>query len=124
MNKTDKTKHTPGPWAADPIYLGDSPKICAHRLFRPDAGGSFAVIENQNVTGKRLLNEEAAANARLIAAAPKMLATINEVIRRMADYHQDYREGQKKHKTYSRNDSLVLSSISSLVNARDQATRE
>lgn len=74
------TKHTPGPWKADPIYLGDSPKICAHRLFGGERGGSFATIENKTVTGLRLPNTEAAANARLIAAAPELLEALKGLV--------------------------------------------
>ena len=107
----NETKHTPGPWTAhDDDRTGTLPCVLSDKV---NAGGNFYVAQC-NVFE----------DARLIAKAPKMLETLNEVIARLADYQPDYRAGQKKHKTYSRNDGLVLSSLSSLVNVRDQAEGE
>jgi len=99
----NKTKHTPGPW------------------YEASMGNDHQGLVVDEQTGENIAVIYDKANARLIAKAPKMLETLNEVIAKLADYQPDYRAGQKKHKTYSRNDGLVLSSLSSLVNARDQA---
>ena len=58
------TQHTPGPWAIEPDALGESSIVT-------DNGGTIADVYGRNP-----------ANARLIAAAPDLLAALQAV----ADY--------------------------------------
>jgi len=59
-----KTKHTPGPWKVDPDYLEEV--ICSE----------FVSILPYCTSG---FEEEAEANAKLIAAAPEMLEALKTV---------------------------------------------
>lgn len=63
-----KGKHTPGPWSAEPMEDGCS---VAYRI--NDASGYEVAV-----TSGRDSDGEEAANARLIAAAPDMLAALKE----------------------------------------------
>lgn len=63
---TAETKHTPGPWGAEPMEDGCS---VAYRI--NDASGYEVAV-----TSGRDSDGEEAANARLIAAAPDMLAAL------------------------------------------------
>lgn len=65
-----KTAHTPGPWEAEPMEDGCS---VAYRI--NDAHG-YEI----GVTSGRDGESEEAANARLIAAAPDMLAALKECL--------------------------------------------
>ncbi|RWO20708.1 hypothetical protein [Mesorhizobium sp.] len=74
MNASE-TKHTPGPWAIDPTYLSE--------VQTPDdktiASCWHAHAEGRTVSITGVLEcslEESAANARLIAAAPDLLAAL------------------------------------------------
>ena len=67
------SKHTPGPWTAIPrLHLGDSPII-------DEAGDSIALVRCEDVVPS-IRN----ANARLIAAAPDMLAACEAAVRRLS----------------------------------------
>ena len=68
------TKHTPGPW----VVLGDKKTVRTQRRNRPE---SDVVICDcgLNIAGP-VSFEEVMANARLIAAAPELLAAADEVI--------------------------------------------
>lgn len=58
------TKHTPGPWNASLVYRGENWNIAA--------SGRLAVVE--------CFNDDAEANARLIAAAPELLDLLIEAV--------------------------------------------
>lgn len=62
------TKHTPGPWKLDPSFDPIT------NIFQQIAGGGFfvATVTHGNAKGR----EEREANARLIAAAPDLLAAL------------------------------------------------
>ena len=64
-----KTQHTPGPWAVDP---DDRPGMEWNNHIVQQARPNFAICFMTR-SGKRD-NSEAEANARLIAAAPELLA--------------------------------------------------
>ena len=76
--------HTPDPWRADPVYGGDSTWIMAHRLFRPDCGGSFCTIEHFGITGKRLPNAESTANVRLMVQSPALLGIAQDCLHQLS----------------------------------------
>jgi hypothetical protein len=83
-----KEKHTPGPWFVDPRYpLTIRSSIESHD---PNHPGRCPIANIDLVNLGRLYGaygnlapvaEEAFANARLIAAAPELLAALEEVVR-------------------------------------------
>src|ERR1700743_1995785 len=80
-----KSAHTPGPWSADglTIYAPNGYRVC--RLTEP----------HKNERGKERAegNEYRAANARLIAAAPDLLAACIALSKRMPKRGEVYRSG-------------------------------
>lgn len=72
------TKHTPGPWTKMPTRSPDG-KLTGHILHRGEHGASFALLQNTSGLGVPLSDEEAEANAILIAAAPDLLAALVEL---------------------------------------------
>ncbi|WP_043588450.1 hypothetical protein [Geminisphaera colitermitum] len=76
MNPTNKISHTPGPWKVREDYTGDfltELEIIAdnsyyHRIARINAEEESALVQEQG------------ANARLIAAAPELLAALKECL--------------------------------------------
>lgn len=69
-----KTKHTPGPWHTD---AGQSFYVFAHGSLMEQAG-----VNN----GPFVCNASTQANARLIAAAPELLASLRRVLK-MLEIH-------------------------------------
>ena len=63
------TEHTPGPWTAN--QFGNQGEWDIHRSTPTLDGGYFVRVEPLHITREAL--DEAAANARLIAAAPDLL---------------------------------------------------
>lgn len=64
------TTHTPGPWYADKIQ-----DRTAYNIFMPGYGSAGASVQHcSNATG--CMGPEVEYNARLIAAAPDMLAAL------------------------------------------------
>lgn len=79
MKKPIELNHTPGPWHVG----GHVGKFESEKISYIGIGGGGAHLARAAITG--LVNEaEAAANARLIAAAPELLATL-QAIAEMAD---------------------------------------
>jgi hypothetical protein len=73
--------HTPGPWMA---YNSDNGRILKHWRIRGDCVRNdppFAVVDS----GGKMLPEYEAANARLMAAAPALLAACEEIIEHETD---------------------------------------
>jgi len=66
-----KTKHTPGPWKLNPQ---PNPNRPAYYTIYVKPGGPETVDHICQVTNK--MSEKWKANARLIAAAPKLLAAL------------------------------------------------
>lgn len=65
-------KHTPGPWVVDPDSPNDISPADDLRL-------GIALISNaDNIDGAWLFGDESKANAKLIAAAPDLLAELEE----------------------------------------------
>ena len=63
------TEHTPGPWRVDPAFFPEQPKVY------PDNGsGDFAHICRVNAGP-----DGYQANARVIAAAPDLLAALEDI---------------------------------------------
>ena len=65
------TKHTPGPWVTDPRYFGN--------VYCDDATGSLVAKCGRFEFVSRPA-EELAANTRLIAAAPDLLAALEAMV--------------------------------------------
>lgn len=67
------SKHTPGPWATGPM---EGSQGC--RIWQTDTQGNVKSIVGFCLQSKpsRELDEETEANARLIAAAPELLAAL------------------------------------------------
>ncbi len=68
--------HTPGPWTILPN------RVCVIGPCAEDEGGSALVAM---CAAARRDNDECAANARLIAAAPELLAALEELLAFSAD---------------------------------------
>lgn len=84
------TKHTPGPWRLDIAARSAGFAVVASR---PKAsGGTNRVCSTIPANRTPDAFEEAKANARLIAAAPEMLAALKDAIGALEfcrDYHSD-----------------------------------
>ena len=72
------TQHTPGPWATD-IRLAQAMVADAHGNAIADIARHEYSTEEQSYSDDRI-----AANARLIAAAPDLLAVLSAIV---SDYH-------------------------------------
>lgn len=85
-------KHTPGPWSVHPggQYVGE-------RIDGPSGRGlAHAITRDPHPTlGHGLSVDEAAANARLIAAAPDLLAACENTRDMLATYRQAFVDGQR-----------------------------
>lgn len=69
------TTHTPGPWYADKIQ-----DRTAYNIFMPGYGSAGASVQHcSNATG--CMGPEVEYNARLIAAAPDLLAALQTLVR-------------------------------------------
>lgn len=73
-------RHTPGPWKID--QDGENFTIDADGAFGPNRWSAVALCTANNLGSRPITEEEASANARLIAAAPDLLAAIRETVRR------------------------------------------
>ena len=72
------TQHTPGPWGVSRLATPDyAPEF---GIFRDDRGGAPALA--------RVMNENSEANAALIAAAPLMLAALQELADMVAENYE------------------------------------
>jgi hypothetical protein len=69
-----ETKHTPGPWMVEPVFIAQ--QTCGALHF-----GEYRFPFKRNGDGSCFTysREEAEANARLIAAAPEMLAALKSI---------------------------------------------
>ena len=71
-----EAKHTPGPWLTHPWSWGNDPRWRVIRLGSSGGSPGLAVIHPR----PGMKPGEAAANARLIAAAPELLEALIDVI--------------------------------------------
>lgn len=87
------TKHTPGPWTADGCSVYALDETGNVNRFSAHVQGGY-VVDNPDVRPvKRTSPEELAANARLIAAAPDMLAAGRAMIddyQTSTEHHPDH----------------------------------
>ena len=74
------SKHTPGPWEylTETTYAGDYPYGVGHKV---KMGNELLTISCHGYGADEFF-EEAAANARLIAAAPDLLKACKEFVRK------------------------------------------
>ena len=81
-------KHTPGPW--EPIKLNSAP-LGLWAVNAPGYGGRNPLVCGMEYSkGGPILHAESEANARLIAAAPDLLAALDEAYGELlADSHRD-----------------------------------
>lgn len=89
-------EHTPGPWAVLQAYQGegkDAPIIRCEaggyiaRLFHPDAMSGLTSLAPDRATAE--------ANARLIAAAPDLLAALEAAYEEMQTVDENLQEGKE-----------------------------
>lgn len=71
---TEQTKHTPGPWRAEQVRMG-GPSNPYLAWSVQGKGGCVAEIRYTGIHPKNQIGEDEA-NARLIAAAPDLLAAL------------------------------------------------
>ena len=72
MNNTMNNTHTPGPWRVSPSGI----LVCTADDDRPHV--NIAIIEDNGNDALAPMPNEVAANARLIAAAPELLAILED----------------------------------------------
>ncbi len=72
--------HTPGPWTAQPIYPFTNGGY--YVFVDADQSSIIATVHNRG-------HKNAAANARLIAAAPEMLAALHATRANSSEMHAD-----------------------------------
>ena len=68
-----KTQHTPGPWSVKP--LENDPLD----LLNPSKNGSWIISETNDIISHVGFPANEQANARLIAAAPELLAALEKI---------------------------------------------
>lgn len=72
------TKHTPGPWKVRKEWSGDGYEVYPTRAGKKPEFGQWAAIATvDSIISK---GESARKNARLIAAAPELLAALQEAV--------------------------------------------
>ena len=80
MTTETRTEHTPGPWEASPARRSI--------IIQTD---DLLIAETLNRVGYDQTNEEAEANARLIAAAPELLARLRVAVATIEDLATRYK---------------------------------
>ena len=85
------SKHTPAPWV-----LVNTGRVASHRHVMTEGGCAIANICDRGV----LDSEECEANANLIAAAPKLLEALKQVLQSLQFAHSAYPEIDGKVKAY------------------------
>lgn len=73
MQKNEKTKHTPGPWYYSEEKQNTFGEVIIRRIYHKRNGYNVEICLN-SVVADKIQAEEREANARLIAAAPDLLA--------------------------------------------------
>lgn len=90
-----KTKHTPGPWVneGEDIVVPEVPCIVISAKNHTNRGDRMIcqVASDMDVnTEEFILHDEEWANAHLIAAAPEMFKTLDDVLSVLLDLDQDH----------------------------------
>lgn len=84
------SKHTPGPWELDTDEAWPDVKVYADNLqFRVAIITDYA--DGVDKEQDKQMRAEQAANARLIAAAPELLAALEELVERLETLEHDHR---------------------------------
>lgn len=78
--KTTKSQHTPAPWTFDDVW----------HLIKGPNGEEVAAIHSAAVDGKLATRATAAANARLITAAPELAAAGRALVAALAKGDPQY----------------------------------
>ena len=90
------TEHTPGPWDTKIVDYGDMKEVEA--IVSPAAAytprDTFFVVLPGAIVGRSL--DECDANARLIAAAPELLASLESLFEHCAMVHRHWGEGSNQ----------------------------
>jgi hypothetical protein len=78
------TKHTPGPWHFR--ALPDDCHVVESRAWNPADGGSAANLDVCDGQTIHVYGKQAAADAALIAAAPDLLAALQDLTAQVTNY--------------------------------------
>ena len=84
-------KHSPGPWEVDERFLAASPKQSNFRIFAANQ-----VCELTTPSGFYRSPAETEANARLIEAAPDLLAALEGLFEHCVMIHKHWGEGSNQ----------------------------
>ena len=88
MKTKEKQTHTPGPWRFDEKQIhGDV------MAFDPERSRAVCVAQIHNERTAGTPNEQARANARLIAAAPELLAELKKALEFVVATHGGENDG-------------------------------
>lgn len=77
---TNKTQHTPGPWAIN-ICKTPSGKKRKYIIYKADHSGTVAEVGSYRDDGRESTLDNMHADARLIAASPSMLQALEYVVK-------------------------------------------
>lgn len=105
-------KHTPGPWLARRMYRGFSEKYTPY----VSAGDTSKVLCFMNISGAYggfSGQEQAEADARLIAAAPELLEALEEITRQ----HRNVRAAEG----YPTDSNSIIAAMAAIAKARGEA---
>lgn len=99
MSETTKTQHTPGPWEVDtvPTQVGVCHRIGPFPSRGPETYGYACIYvdgDPAGIEGTDTLSAELRANARLIAAAPGLLAACKALLAAYGEAHALYDLGE------------------------------
>lgn len=112
------TKHTPGPWAAVANWGGVH--VVTHRddddpaTWSPEESGAIIASYIGDHTERRTSGNELA-NAKLIAAAPDLLADLREAVATLRRY-------EALHRAKGTDDSTAKAEVNAALAARFEAT--
>lgn len=76
--------HSPGPWFVEGTSVYSLDETGSVNRFYAGLQGGYAVAGTRAVKGDKTSPEEMAANARLISAAPDLLASLQEALHGLA----------------------------------------
>ena len=77
-----QTAHTPGPWVIDGDTIQGAPELNGEQPHAVEATCVAVVLSRERGSYRHYPKERATANARLIAAAPELLAALEKMLAR------------------------------------------